>query len=158
MSYSEDGTTDLAVYLARDQAEQMCEAAERNRVELLAGHTRAFTPRHVWSTISIWSDRDWILRPRTAHELDLAQGGGVPYRQVRTRWTRCGCLAVQQHVDAMIESTLLTRKDKDLAIHALDSLFQGNDAASYPSTYGYYSQANVTVVPQRANERRLTTG
>jgi phthalate 4,5-cis-dihydrodiol dehydrogenase len=25
---------------------------------------------------------DWMLRPRTADELDLAQGGGVPYRQV----------------------------------------------------------------------------
>jgi NitT/TauT family transport system substrate-binding protein len=54
---------------------------------------------------------------------------------------------VQNYVDAMIESTLLMRSNKDMAIQALNKIFQGNDADSYPSTYDYYSQANVTVVP-----------
>jgi phthalate 4,5-cis-dihydrodiol dehydrogenase len=76
------------------EAEQICEAAERNGVKLLAGHTRAFTlpiraMRRVidlglfgqLQALNIWSYSDWILRPRTADELDLAQGGGVPYRQ-----------------------------------------------------------------------------
>jgi phthalate 4,5-cis-dihydrodiol dehydrogenase len=31
--------------------------------------------------LNIWSYSDWMLRPRTADELDLAQGGGIPYRQ-----------------------------------------------------------------------------
>ena len=54
---------------------------------------------------------------------------------------------VQSYVDAMIESTLLMRSNKDAAIQALSSIFQGNAADSYPSTYDYYSQSNVTVVP-----------
>jgi hypothetical protein len=47
----------------------------------------------------------------------------------------------------MIESTLLMRSSKDVAIQALNEIFQKNNADSYPSTYDYYSQPNVTVVP-----------
>jgi len=54
---------------------------------------------------------------------------------------------VQNYVDAMIESTLLMRGNKDVAIQALNKIFKGNAADSYPSTYDYYSQPNVTVVP-----------
>jgi NitT/TauT family transport system substrate-binding protein len=54
---------------------------------------------------------------------------------------------VQNYVDAMIESTLLMRSNKDMALQALGKIFQGNGADSYPSTYDYYSQPNVTVVP-----------
>jgi NitT/TauT family transport system substrate-binding protein len=54
---------------------------------------------------------------------------------------------VQNYIDAMIESTLLMRSNKDVAIRALNKIFQGNAADSYPSTYDYYSQPNVTVVP-----------
>ena len=54
---------------------------------------------------------------------------------------------VQNYIDAMIESTLLMRSNKDVAIQALTRIFQGNDPESYPSTYDYYSQPNVTVVP-----------
>lgn len=82
----------MAVTLA--DAQRMVEAADKNGVKLLAGHTRAFTlpiraMRRVIESgkygqlraLNIWSYSDWILRPRTADELDLAQGGGVPYRQ-----------------------------------------------------------------------------
>jgi phthalate 4,5-cis-dihydrodiol dehydrogenase len=82
----------MAVTLA--DAERMVEAADRNGIKLLAGHTRAFTlpiraMRRVIESgaygqlraLNIWSYSDWILRPRTADELDLAQGGGIPYRQ-----------------------------------------------------------------------------
>jgi phthalate 4,5-cis-dihydrodiol dehydrogenase len=31
--------------------------------------------------VNVWSYTDWMLRPRMPAELDLAQGGGVPYRQ-----------------------------------------------------------------------------
>jgi len=77
-----------------EDASRMVEAAERNGVKLLAGHTRAFvTPiramrRLIASgrygdlrALNIWSYSDWMLRPRTQDELDLAQGGGIPYRQ-----------------------------------------------------------------------------
>jgi predicted dehydrogenase len=82
----------MAVTLA--DAQRMVEAADRNSIKLLAGHTRAFTlpiraMRRVIESgkygqlraLNIWSYSDWILRPRTPDELDLAQGGGVPYRQ-----------------------------------------------------------------------------
>ncbi|MBV9326375.1 MAG: Gfo/Idh/MocA family oxidoreductase [Chloroflexi bacterium] len=82
----------MAVTLA--DAERMVEAADKNSVKLLAGHTRAFTLpiraiRRVIESgkygqlraLNIWSYSDWMLRPRTADELDLNQGGGIPYRQ-----------------------------------------------------------------------------
>jgi NitT/TauT family transport system substrate-binding protein len=54
---------------------------------------------------------------------------------------------VQNYLDAMIESTLLMRSNKDMGLQALNTIFAGNEADSYPSTYDYYSQPNVTVVP-----------
>ena len=82
----------MAITLA--DAERMVEAADKNGVKLLAGHTRAFTlpiraMRRVIASgkygrlraLNIWAYSDWMLRPRTADELDLAQGGGIPYRQ-----------------------------------------------------------------------------
>jgi phthalate 4,5-cis-dihydrodiol dehydrogenase len=72
----------------------MVEAADKHGTRLLAGHTRAFTlpiralRRFIESgkfgqlrALNIWSYSDWMLRPRTADELDLAQGGGIPFRQ-----------------------------------------------------------------------------
>jgi phthalate 4,5-cis-dihydrodiol dehydrogenase len=82
----------MAVTLS--DAQRMVEAADKNGIKLLAGHTRAFTlpiraMRRVIESgtygqlraLNIWSYSDWMLRPRTADELDLAQGGGIPYRQ-----------------------------------------------------------------------------
>src|SRR5438105_1960467 len=76
------------------EAEQMVEAAERNGVKLLAGHTQAYSlpvraMRKVIASgelgklcaVNILSYSDWMLRPRTSDELDLSQGGGIPYRQ-----------------------------------------------------------------------------
>jgi len=82
----------MAVTLS--DAERMVEAADKYGVKLLAGHTRAFTlpiraMRRVIESgrygqlraLNIWSYSDWMLRPRTADELDISQGGGIPYRQ-----------------------------------------------------------------------------
>lgn len=80
--------------ISLEEAGRMVEAADRNKVKLLAGHTRAFvTPVRAMRKIinsgkygqlralNIWSYSDWMLRPRTADELDINQGGGIPYRQ-----------------------------------------------------------------------------
>lgn len=82
----------MAISLA--EAERMVEAADKNGVKLMAGHTRAFTlpvraMRKVIESgkygkmraLNIWAYSDWMLRPRTADELDVNQGGGIPYRQ-----------------------------------------------------------------------------
>lgn len=80
--------------ISLEEAGRMVEAAERNNVKLLAGHTRAFVRpvramRKIINSgrygqlraLNIWSYSDWMLRPRTADELDINQGGGIPYRQ-----------------------------------------------------------------------------
>jgi phthalate 4,5-cis-dihydrodiol dehydrogenase len=77
-----------------EQAEQMVETADKNKVKLLAGHTRSYTlpiqaMRRIITSgklgkvraIHLLAYSDWMLRPRTADELDINQGGGIPYRQ-----------------------------------------------------------------------------
>lgn len=76
------------------EAEAMVAAAGKNKVKLLAGHTRSFTPpiqamRKVITSgrlgglraMTLLAHTDWMLRPRSTQELDPNQGGGVPYRQ-----------------------------------------------------------------------------
>src|SRR6476620_8730873 len=77
-----------------EEAERMVETAEKNKVKLLAGHTRSYTlpiqaMRRIITSgklgkvraIHLLAYSDWMLRPRTADELDINQGGGIPYRQ-----------------------------------------------------------------------------
>ena len=76
------------------EAEAMLAAVEKSGVKLICGHTQSFGPhirtmrRIIQSgelgrlcAMHVWANTDWMLRPRTAEELDVAQGGGVPYRQ-----------------------------------------------------------------------------
>ncbi|MGH7844217.1 MAG: Gfo/Idh/MocA family oxidoreductase [Candidatus Binatia bacterium] len=80
--------------ISLQEAESMIAAAEKNKVKLLCGHTQSYGP-HIRTmrriirsgelgklcAMHVWAYTDWMLRPRTAEELDVAQGGGVPYRQ-----------------------------------------------------------------------------
>jgi phthalate 4,5-cis-dihydrodiol dehydrogenase len=82
----------MAIDLA--QADRMVEAAERHDVRLACGHTRSLS---IWNramrrialagdlgavtAIHIWAYTDWLIRPRTADELDPEQGGGIVFRQ-----------------------------------------------------------------------------
>lgn len=83
----------MALNLA--DAVRMVEAANRNGVKFIAGHTRSFNPiiRMMWRiiesgqlgkvrAINAFAYTDWMLRPRTWEELDIAQGGGLPTRQL----------------------------------------------------------------------------
>jgi phthalate 4,5-cis-dihydrodiol dehydrogenase len=82
----------MAISLA--EAEKMIAAVEKNKVKLLCGHTQSYGPhirtmrRIIGSgelgrlcALHVWAYTDWMLRPRTAEELDIHQGGGIPYRQ-----------------------------------------------------------------------------
>jgi phthalate 4,5-cis-dihydrodiol dehydrogenase len=82
----------MAISLA--EAGQMIEACEKNNVKLLCGHTQSYgshirTMRRIIRSrelgrlcaLHVWAYTDWMLRPRTLEELDIDQGGGVPYRQ-----------------------------------------------------------------------------
>jgi len=79
--------------LTVEECERMCEAAERNGVQLLCGQTWSMSPdvQAMWQVvrsgelgrliaINTWLYTDWLLKPRVAEELDEALGGGVVYR------------------------------------------------------------------------------
>jgi len=79
--------------LSVDEAQRMCEAAERNGVQLLCGQTWSMSPdvQAMWEVvksgelgrviaINTWLYTDWLLKPRMPEELDEALGGGVVYR------------------------------------------------------------------------------
>ncbi|MGZ8479537.1 MAG: Gfo/Idh/MocA family protein, partial [Candidatus Binatia bacterium] len=80
--------------ISLQEAEKMIEATIKNKIKLLCGHTQSFGP-HIRTmrkiirsgelgrlcALHVWAYTDWMLRPRTADELDINQGGGVPYRQ-----------------------------------------------------------------------------
>jgi phthalate 4,5-cis-dihydrodiol dehydrogenase len=81
-------TTSLA------DAEAMIEAADKNGVKLLSGHTRAFDPpiQTMWRIVqsgeigriramNVLSFTQWMLSPRMPEEVDEARGGGVAFRQ-----------------------------------------------------------------------------
>ena len=76
------------------EAESMIEAAEKNGVKLLSGHTRAFDPpiqemsRIIKSgevgalkAMNVWAYTFWMLRPRMPEEVDEERAGGVAFRQ-----------------------------------------------------------------------------
>lgn len=78
--------------ISMQEAEQMVEAAERNNVNLLCGHTASLMAgframRKVISSgelgkvcaINCWSYVDFMFRPRAPHELDMDIGGALPY-------------------------------------------------------------------------------
>ena len=77
-----------------EQAQKMVETSKRTGQVLIAGHTRSFIPpfRKMYNiiqsgqlgavkSINFWAYTDWLLRPRSAEELDMAQGGGLVMRQ-----------------------------------------------------------------------------
>lgn len=82
----------MAVSMA--EADRMVDAAKTHGVLLACGHTRSLS---IWNramrrvaltgdlgvvtAIHIWAYTDWLIRPRTADELDPEQGGGIAFRQ-----------------------------------------------------------------------------
>jgi phthalate 4,5-cis-dihydrodiol dehydrogenase len=82
----------MAISLA--EADAMVEAADKNTVQLLAGHSQCMAPtirRMAEYTRSgelgklgmlhTWHYTDWMFRPRLADELDVTKGGGPVFRQ-----------------------------------------------------------------------------
>lgn len=77
-----------------EDAHRMVEAVAAAGVTLVVGHSHSFEPpiqamRELIAggrlgelgMIHSWYFNDWLYRPRTAQELDTAQGGGVTFRQ-----------------------------------------------------------------------------
>jgi phthalate 4,5-cis-dihydrodiol dehydrogenase len=80
--------------ISLDQCDRMIEAAERNGVKLLQGHSKIFdAPVRAMGAlvasgrlgkviqVNSWNFNDWLQRPRLASEVDTKLGGGLVYRQ-----------------------------------------------------------------------------
>ena len=76
------------------EADRMIDAARRNGVKLVQGHSKIYGPairkiREIVGSgrlgriiqISTWNFNDWLQRPRLASEVDTRVGGGVCFRQ-----------------------------------------------------------------------------
>ena len=83
----------MALSLA--DCDQMIEAAHRNGVALIVGHTFSFEPaiREIarlaqsgslgsLAMLAMWNYTDFLYRPRRPEELDTAQGGGILFNQI----------------------------------------------------------------------------
>jgi phthalate 4,5-cis-dihydrodiol dehydrogenase len=86
--------TEKPMAIRVEQAQAMIEAAERAGVVLQVGHSHSYDlpiarMREIVASgalgrvrmIHTWNFTDWMARPRRPAELDVAQGGGVTYRQ-----------------------------------------------------------------------------
>jgi len=76
------------------ETDRMIEAADRNRVKLVQGHSKIYGPAikkireiilggRLGRVIQInsWNSNDWLQRPRLASEVDTRIGGGIVFRQ-----------------------------------------------------------------------------
>ena len=86
--------TEKPMAIRVEQAQAMIVAAEKAGVVLQVGHSHSYDlpiakMREIVASgalgrarmIHTWNFTDWMARPRRAAELDVAQGGGVTYRQ-----------------------------------------------------------------------------
>ncbi len=86
--------TEKPMAIAVGDARQMVEDAERAGVALQVGHSHSYDlpiarMREIVASgalgrvrmIHTWNFTDWMARPRRPAEFDVAQGGGVTYRQ-----------------------------------------------------------------------------
>jgi len=94
MRHGKHAIVEKPMAITLEEADAMVAASEKFGVKLLAAHTRSYG---VWTramrrlvisgavgplrAIHVWAYTDWMLRPRTADELDPSQGGGIVFRQ-----------------------------------------------------------------------------
>ena len=151
------------------EAEEMCEAADRNKRMLMSAHTQSFSPeigamRRIISSgeigplraLHIWSYSDWMLRPRSDEESDPNRGGGVPYRQGPHQLDTARLLG-----GGMLKSVRGTTGDwgvRDIAGYysAYLEFEDGTPVTVVHNGYGYFIASELT--PWDSGRTRYTTG
>jgi phthalate 4,5-cis-dihydrodiol dehydrogenase len=81
--------------LSLEDCDAMIEAADRNKVHLIVGHTHGFDPavremqRIIGSgavgtlgLVAMWNYTNFLYRPRRPEELDTSRGGGILFNQI----------------------------------------------------------------------------
>ena len=94
MEHGKHVVVEKPMALTLEDAQHMVETSHRTGMKLVAGHTRSFIPefRMMWRIINsgelgrvhaihFVAYTDWMIRPRSAEEQDINQGGGVVFRQ-----------------------------------------------------------------------------
>ncbi len=141
-----------------EQAQAMIAAAERAGVVLQVGHSHSYDPpiarmREIVASgalgrvrmIHTWNFTDWMARPRRAAELDVAQGGGVTYRQGAHQVDMLRLIG-----GGLVTSVRATTFDWDesrrsIGAHTIFLNFSdGAAATAVYNGYGYFSGAELT--------------
>ena len=141
-----------------DEADQMIAAAERNRVKLVQGHSKIYSPaiqkiRAVVRSgrlgriiqINTWNSNDWLQRPRLASEVDTRIGGGVCFRQGPhqvdiVRYLGGGRVKSIRATTAKADKNFATEGDYTAFLEFAD----GTPATMVFNGYGYFDIAELT--------------
>jgi phthalate 4,5-cis-dihydrodiol dehydrogenase len=136
-----------------DEAQRMIAACERNGVELVCGGSRSSAPavrkmREVIRSgelgkvmaMTTWASTDWMLRPRRPDEIDVAQGGGVAFRQAPHQVDTVRLLGggLVRSVRAVTRQYMPPRNTAPGAFNALLEFEDGTPASLIYNAYGYF--------------------
>lgn len=150
-----------------DEARAMNEAAERNGVHLLAGHTQSMAPTirrmadmvrtgelGALGMVQTWHFTDWMYRPRLPAELDVALGGGPVFRQASHQVD-----IVRYIAGGMVRSVRAQTVQLDLdrgapgAYTAMLTFADGTPATIVYSGYGHFGMAELLESESRETSR-----
>ena len=141
-----------------EECDGMIEAAERNKVKLLQGHSKIYEPaikkmREIVASgklgrllqINTWNYRNWILRPRVDVEVDTSRGGGIVYNQGphQTDIIRCiggGLLKSVRANTGRWDSYF----DCEIGYSAFLEFLDGTAATMVINGYGYFDITELT--------------
>ncbi len=141
-----------------DEAERMIAAAERNRIKLVQGHSKIYSPaiqkiREVVREgrlgrviqINSWNANDWLQRPRLASEVDTSIGGGICFRQAPhqvdiVRYIGGGRVRSVRAIVGRADKNFATEGDYTAFLEFDD----GTPATLAFNGYGYFNIAELT--------------
>lgn len=155
-----------------EEADRMIEAAERNKIKLIQGHSKIYNPpvrrmREVVQTgnlgrliqLNSWNYNDWLQRPRIASEVDTNLGGGIVYRQGPHQTDIVRCIG-----GGMVKSVRATtgRWDSHFGTEGNYTAFlnfeDGTPATMVFNAYGFFNITELTWgIGEGGDKRRRST-
>jgi phthalate 4,5-cis-dihydrodiol dehydrogenase len=141
-----------------EEADRMIEAADRNSVKLVQGHSKIYGPaikkmREIIRSeklgrviqINSWNSNDWLQRPRLASEVDTRIGGGIVFRQGPhqldiVRYLGGGMIKSVRAVTGRADKYFDTEGDYTAYLEFDD----GTPATAAFNGYGYFDIAELT--------------